>query len=117
MRDIGKFPPSNIGRLLLLKSYRAAEHMRPPGRCIQWRSSRQRGRDGPSPRTHLKRSYIRRKRSLNAPWQSSHRQTEDRKSTRLNSSHVAISYAVFCLKKKKHKYIRTKCCFIRHTKE
>src|SRR5690625_5429472 len=28
-------------------------------------------------------------------------QTIDRKSTRLNSSHVAISYAVFCLKKKK----------------
>src|SRR5690625_1235950 len=27
--------------------------------------------------------------------------TVDRKSTRLNSSHVAISYAVFCLKKKK----------------
>src|SRR5690606_41589456 len=28
---------------------------------------------------------------------------EDRKSTRLNSSHVKISYAVFCLKKKKKK--------------
>src|SRR5690625_5925535 len=28
-------------------------------------------------------------------------QGSDRKSTRLNSSHVAISYAVFCLKKKK----------------
>src|SRR5690554_529956 len=28
--------------------------------------------------------------------------TGDRKSTRLNSSHVRISYAVFCLKKKKH---------------
>src|SRR5699024_12666957 len=28
----------------------------------------------------------------------------DRKSTRLNSSHVSISYAVFCLKKKKHLY-------------
>src|SRR5207253_11203645 len=28
--------------------------------------------------------------------------TGDRKSTRLNSSHVAISYAVFCLKKKKN---------------
>src|SRR3712207_8366307 len=28
----------------------------------------------------------------------------DRKSTRLNSSHANISYAVFCLKKKKHKY-------------
>ena len=27
----------------------------------------------------------------------------DRKSTRLNSSHITISYAVFCLKKKKEK--------------
>src|SRR5690625_5951528 len=31
---------------------------------------------------------------------------QDRKSTRLNSSHVAISYAVFCLKKKKTQLIR-----------
>src|SRR5439155_6511349 len=31
----------------------------------------------------------------------------DRKSTRLNSSHVAISYAVFCLKKKKQKTKKT----------
>src|SRR5439155_27221082 len=30
-----------------------------------------------------------------------HHGEQDRKSTRLNSSHVAISYAVFCLKKKK----------------
>src|SRR5437868_9416958 len=30
-----------------------------------------------------------------------HDGTRDRKSTRLNSSHVSISYAVFCLKKKK----------------
>src|SRR5256885_5717959 len=29
---------------------------------------------------------------------------EDRKSTRLNSSHLVISYAVFCLKKKTNKY-------------
>src|SRR2546426_7698832 len=29
------------------------------------------------------------------------RLTQDRKSTRLNSSHLVISYAVFCLKKKK----------------
>src|SRR5437773_11703565 len=28
---------------------------------------------------------------------------QDRKSTRLNSSHITISYAVFCLKKKKKK--------------
>src|SRR5437660_6338845 len=32
---------------------------------------------------------------------------QDRKSTRLNSSHVAISYAVFCLKKKKKKINQT----------
>src|SRR5690349_23458482 len=31
------------------------------------------------------------------------RERVDRKSTRLNSSHVEISYAVFCLKKKKKK--------------
>src|SRR2546427_5190544 len=30
---------------------------------------------------------------------------QDRKSTRLNSSHSQISYAVFCLKKKKHKIL------------
>src|SRR5438874_6902233 len=35
------------------------------------------------------------RRCLSAP------QSTDRKSTRLNSSHVEISYAVFCLKKKK----------------
>src|SRR5258705_6773680 len=32
----------------------------------------------------------------------------DRKSTRLNSSHLGISYAVFCLKKKKKERLRTK---------
>src|SRR5690349_23159400 len=35
------------------------------------------------------------------------RQPEDRKSTRLNSSHVEISYAVFCLKKKNSTMPRT----------
>src|SRR5439155_20042044 len=33
----------------------------------------------------------------------------DRKSTRLNSSHVAISYAVFCLKKKKNQHYYEFC--------
>src|SRR5256885_9650593 len=32
---------------------------------------------------------------------------QDRKSTRLNSSHLVISYAVFCLKKKKRAYRQT----------
>src|SRR5437773_5281645 len=34
--------------------------------------------------------------------------SRDRKSTRLNSSHITISYAVFCLKKKKTKKIKVK---------
>src|SRR3989442_11981890 len=37
----------------------------------------------------------------------------DRKSTRLNSSHVRISYAVFCLKKKKHQQDNTDCSELR----
>src|SRR2546430_13675146 len=36
----------------------------------------------------------------------------DRKSTRLNSSHSQISYAVFCLKKKKHRRDRRYVTFI-----
>src|SRR6266704_2442410 len=36
-----------------------------------------------------------------APCNIKHGHAGDRKSTRLNSSHVSISYAVFCLKKKK----------------
>src|SRR5437870_11459814 len=39
-------------------------------------------------------------------WLKFQRDITDRKSTRLNSSHVAISYAVFCLKKKKKKQLR-----------
>src|SRR5262245_62404912 len=39
---------------------------------------------------------------LNLPaWKSGSVRMRDRKSTRLNSSHLGISYAVFCLKKKK----------------
>src|SRR5256885_11329089 len=57
----------------------------------------------------LKRArFLRRVRGLNAP------AIIDRKSTRLNSSHLVISYAVFCLKKKKPMFIcmiaDTSCC-------
>src|SRR5436309_7053773 len=37
------------------------------------------------------------------------RRAQDRKSTRLNSSHVKISYAVFCLKKKKENKHVSRC--------
>src|SRR5438874_10738749 len=41
--------------------------------------------------------------AITAPTATTARKAADRKSTRLNSSHVEISYAVFCLKKKKKK--------------
>src|SRR2546427_8098891 len=37
---------------------------------------------------------------------------QDRKSTRLNSSHSQISYAVFCLKKKKNRYTKRSTYFV-----
>src|SRR5256885_5745542 len=37
---------------------------------------------------------------------------EDRKSTRLNSSHLVISYAVFCLKKKKERELNSRTCHL-----
>src|SRR3712207_8965726 len=39
---------------------------------------------------------------------------KDRKSTRLNSSHANISYAVFCLKKKKNNIIQILPTFLKH---
>src|SRR5690349_22804627 len=44
-------------------------------------------------------------RRVHSPWVAAFAIFLDRKSTRLNSSHVEISYAVFCLKKKKTKRI------------
>src|SRR5690554_7393668 len=45
---------------------------------------------------------------LNLPIDVLENYLRDRKSTRLNSSHVRISYAVFCLKKKKKKKTKSK---------
>src|SRR5258707_14783938 len=64
--------------------------------------------------TKARKSYLSRLHPKRTPWQcqrcnpwkrgSKHPTAyEDRKSTRLNSSHANISYAVFCLKKKKEK--------------
>src|SRR5947199_6782766 len=46
------------------------------------------------------RRIVHQHRRLAHPSGQRDRRTEDRKSTRLNSSHLGISYAVFCLKKK-----------------
>src|SRR5699024_12047222 len=47
-------------------------------------------------------------REIVAFWNWDRKNYLDRKSTRLNSSHVSISYAVFCLKKKKKKHNKTR---------
>src|SRR5690349_22933320 len=83
-------------------------------RCGTWvfsdavRPSRPHRRSYPGPRPDLVRVLHQRNTLPHAarfPGQLAvgafHPRTEDRKSTRLNSSHVEISYAVFCLKKKK----------------
>src|SRR5438132_8071478 len=49
--------------------------------------------------------YVQVSTSQNEAWSSEMAQ-QDRKSTRLNSSHTVISYAVFCLKKKNKNYVR-----------
>src|SRR5256885_5990801 len=50
-------------------------------------------------RSRLRRARAEARRRARPPGGAVHR--SDRKSTRLNSSHLVISYAVFCLKKKK----------------
>src|SRR5258708_36768255 len=55
--------------------------------------------DSASRRVERRRRVLRSER--NNPALASRRSGTDRKSTRLNSSHQIISYAVFCLKKKK----------------
>src|SRR5436190_10194475 len=63
-----------------------------------FRSHRPRGRRAPALRSE--RTLRPRGRGASAPLRGPLGE-EDRKSTRLNSSHTVISYAVFCLKKKK----------------
>src|SRR6267154_3938300 len=55
------------------------------------------------PYTTLFRSWCRPRRTY-CLCKSRRAEQQDRKSTRLNSSHPSISYAVFCLKKKKKTY-------------
>src|SRR5207249_7929019 len=51
------------------------------------------------------RKRVGRLRVCCAAYSKSEKAEKDRKSTRLNSSHVSISYAVFCLKKKKQQIV------------
>src|SRR5256886_4974316 len=66
---------------------------RHPG--VRLTSARRGGTKGPPPVGHLGR-----RSGGETPLSSAARSERDRKSTRLNSRHSQISYAVFCLKKK-----------------
>src|SRR5437870_4178500 len=72
-----------------------------------WQFVHRRCQQQPRPQSHTQRHNLHGRRE----WFLRLFRRRDRKSTRLNSSHVAISYAVFCLKKKKNKsqsgYTRT----------
>src|SRR5690606_41722193 len=70
------------------------------GLVVQVEHHRQRGVQGPSVSAG---DHVHLVEDLEGPDDGHHHDKEggDRKSTRLNSSHVKISYAVFCLKKKK----------------
>src|SRR5699024_12322841 len=68
--------------------FRSHIHSRP----VRYRERRTARHGGGGARPHPEKAGCR-----------NHFQGLDRKSTRLNSSHVSISYAVFCLKKKKQK--------------
>src|SRR5690349_23818199 len=57
-----------------------------------------------SPTSPVFLNHSRKGATCRAPFYRRIRGRTDRKSTRLNSSHVEISYAVFCLKKKKLTY-------------
>src|SRR6267142_729807 len=68
------------------------------------RAASMKGRAFPGYWDNLKteiRKWVSRRKSEFTSHQSRYSYRRDRKSTRLNSSHMSISYAVFCLKKKK----------------
>src|SRR5690606_39565629 len=74
------------------------KHYRQPDRTCARRQK------GPAPQGRRSLRLRPRRRGSRSPCQGRHPVPHpDRKSTRLNSSHVKISYAVFCLKKKKKK--------------
>src|SRR3712207_8484247 len=88
------FPYTTLFRSLAGHARRAAavNALPGPGDPDRLRDSGARRGAGPDPGAALRRRHGR--RAMTVP------ELEDRKSTRLNSSHANISYAVFCLKKK-----------------
>src|SRR5207302_7475663 len=87
----------------LFRSRRATSSIKPKPtfRCVEQRAATRPAFSG------ARQRHVERVRERLALGEFAHHpfllRREDRKSTRLNSSHVKISYAVFCLKKKRSK--------------
>src|SRR5256885_7615324 len=96
-----------MGRVCGCKNGRACRCLAPPGLagCAPCRLCRH-GHSAPIPHAFAPAAL----RASLAPGDR-RKAHPDRKSTRLNSSHLVISYAVFCLKKKKkhHSKLHTSC--------
>src|SRR5207245_4270596 len=90
------FPYTTLFRSLY-SATRAASHFAQPRRRASTARSRRRQARAKS----LHRRQPRSRQCLSCASPDLPFRSEDRKSTRLNSSHGSISYAVFCLKKKK----------------
>src|SRR5690606_41483810 len=88
-------PPPNSPPFPYTTLFRS--HGRPSRPCVRHPCGRHRRRHNPPARKARRSS-----RQAHGSWSAC--RATDRKSTRLNSSHVKISYAVFCLKKKKKVY-------------
>src|SRR2546426_9189948 len=83
-----------------LRGRTARQPTRPPTKEIKRASKRKERTTFPELKPSARMVAISRPRSATAEYMVLRAPKTDRKSTRLNSSHLVISYAVFCLKKK-----------------
>src|SRR5262245_62282918 len=88
------------GRVVWMELHEATVQPDRPTGCGRHSCTRDPGKSGRAAETPARSrpSDVDRERPPGRGWRSA-RQVQDRKSTRLNSSHLGISYAVFCLKK------------------
>src|SRR3712207_8792017 len=92
-------PRSTLFPYTTLFRSRALVHRRRPVEDLDGRGDRHDERDDREDEPRVDR--LRAREHVVAPDEEAEHGDGDRKSTRLNSSHANISYAVFCLKKKK----------------
>src|SRR2546426_2624830 len=100
-----RVPPRRSSRETAIVTWRSRPRRGP---LCRWRPPKKFSKrlppNGERPKTESMKSWSKRSRTSPA-WDVRDLFDQDRKSTRLNSSHLVISYAVFCLKKKKNNHV------------